>query len=327
MRRWSSTRERWSALLGTGLGPWSARDLADAGWSRAQIAGAVSDGVLHRVRHGLYAVSGTPSQALAARVLAGLNERAVLSHESAAGVHGLWIPRRDGRVHVTVPGEAERFDSGVRVHGSRLPDAMVMDVGGLRVTSPARTAVDLARGRSLADAVIAVDGAALWLVGGDPRRFEIREGALDPARVDRARAELWSAYQSVWSWPGTRVVRQALELMDIRSESPAESRSRVWILEAGLPVPDVGAAVLGASGRRYFGDLVWRDRRVIGEVDGLAKYGDTPEEVRRVLAAERARQADLEDAGWTLVRWTTRDGRLKVVRRLSRVLVTLPRAE
>lgn len=320
MRRWRSTRDRWSELLCSGSGPWSARQLTALGWTRAQIAAAVSEGVLNRVRYGLYVAESIDPPAIDAQVLSALTDQAVLSHQSAAQVHGLWVPRRDGLVHVTVPGEAERRDSGLRIHGSRLPESMVLTVGGLRVTSPARTAVDLARGRSLEDAVVAVDGAAVHLVGGEDRRAQIRAGALDASRLDRARADLWAAYRTVWSWPGTRVVRQALELVDIRSESPAESRSRVWALDAGLPAPEVGGEVVGASGRHYFGDLVWREQGVIGEVDGLGKYGVTADEVRRALADERARQADLEDAGWRFVRWTARDHRIHVQQRVARAL-------
>lgn len=319
MRRWRSTRDLWGALLSSGSGPWSARELAALGWTRAQIAAAVSEGVLHRVRQGLYTAASS-SSSIDAHVLSGLSDKAVLSHQSAAQVHGLWIPRRDGLVHVTVPGEAERQNSGLRIHGSRLPASMVLTVDGVRVTSPARTAIDLARGRALDDAVVAMDGAAVHLVGGESRRKEIRSGTVDASLVDRAHLDLWAAFMTVWSWPGTRVVRQALTLVDIRSESPAESRSRVWVLEAGLPAPEVGGEVVGATGRHYFGDLVWRKHRVIGEVDGLGKYGATPQEIRAALADERARQADLEDAGWIFVRWTTHDHRIQVQRRVGRAL-------
>lgn len=134
--------------------------------------------------------------------------------------------------------------------------------------------------------------------------------------------ELDAAFAVTWSWPGTRVVRTALDLADPASESPFESWSRGWILGSSLPLPEVNAEVVGASGRRYFGDFVWRSRRLIGEADGLGKYGSTPHEIRAAMKAERRRQADLEAAGWMFVRWMTGDSGPSFLWRLGRALDT-----
>jgi hypothetical protein len=116
------------------------------------------------------------------------------------------------------------------------------------------------------------------------------------------------------------VVRDGLELVDLASESPFESRSRGWMLLAGLPRPVVGHEVRGLSGRRYFADFAWPQRRVLGEADGTAKYGGTTREVTQSVRAERIRQRDLEDAGWTFVRWDSTEHRRTVVDRLERAL-------
>jgi len=86
---------------------------------------------------------------------------------------------------------------------------------------------------------------------------------------------------------------------DPRSESAVGSWSRGWIIAAGLPRPAVNRLVVGASGRTYFGDLVWDDYGVIGEADSLGKYGRTAAEARQAMRSERDRQADLEAAGWS----------------------------
>ena len=76
----------------------------------------------------------------------------------------------------------------------------------------------------------------------------------------------------------------------------------------------------GASGRFYFGDFVWRGRRLIGEADGLGEYGGAEREIRAALAAERHRQRDLEDAGWKVHRWDTREAPKTWLARLHRAL-------
>jgi hypothetical protein len=181
--------------------------------------------------------------------------------------------------------------------------------------------MDLGRGRLLPDALLAVDGAAraIALASGSDR-WSIRQRRV-PAELHAAiTAELEAAYRSVWGWPGTRVLRAALEVCDIASESAYESWSRGWVLMAGLPRPEVNVAVLGASGREYVGDLVWRDQRLIGEADGQGKYGADSETRRRRMRAERAREDDLIAAGWRLVRWGSGEQGRALVERIARAL-------
>lgn len=116
-------------------------------------------------------------------------------------------------------------------------------------------------------------------------------------------AQLDDAYRSLWGLPGMVVVREALAHVSLGSESPLESQSRGCMLLAGLPAPRICWPVRGASGRWYFADFAWPEARVLGEADGFAKYGATDAGAATALRAERARQHDLEDADWTVVRW------------------------
>jgi hypothetical protein len=227
-------------------------------------------------------------------------------------------------VHATIPGQPDRRAVGLRVHASRLPEDFVTVDDGVRVTTIARTAIDLARGRSLPDALVAVDGAWRRLVHDQrPRaKEELRQRTVPVGVLAGVREELEEAFAVTWSWPGTRVVRAALDLADPVSESPFESWSRGWIIRAGLPTFEVNGAVVGASGRMYFGDFVWRASRLIGEADGVGKYGETALEIRAAMRAERDRQADLEAAGWTFVRWMSGTSGRSIVTRLCRELQT-----
>jgi hypothetical protein len=254
--------------------------------------------------------------------------RAAASHQSAAAVHGQWTPRDSTYAHITAPGLPDDLVHGVRVHGSRLPTELVTEVDGIPVTTIARTAVDLARGRTFPEALVALDGGARLIC---TRTFAVTERALRDQRQrdlrsPGARELLSAAYDSVRTWPGTVVVRQALEHVDPGSESPFESRSRGWILGVGLTSPAVGYRVVGASGAVYYADLAWPGLRVLGEADGIGKYGEDPAGVRRRLRAERRRQRDLEDAGWTVVRWDSSESPATVIARIRRALqVAAPR--
>jgi hypothetical protein len=117
------------------------------------------------------------------------------------------------------------------------------------------------------------------------------------------------------------VVREALALVDLASESPLESRSRGWMVLEGLPRPELAYDVRGRSGRRYFADFAWPRLRILGEADGSGKYGADADDVTAALRRERRRQRDLEDAGWTVVRWDSTEDRREVCARLRRVLL------
>jgi hypothetical protein len=333
VRQRSSSQTLVDALVAAlGPGPWPLDAVLAHGWSYARIRAAVSAGRLVRPHRGVLAPGpdrhprvGPPLASIADHERAGraallvAGEGAALSHESAASMHGLWLPEpRTELVHVRVPGADRRTDHGMRVHSSPLEEDEVCLVRGVRVTSVVRTAIDLARGRPLAEALVPLDSAARLLVGGDV--WTLRSTEPDSPRVVAVLRELRQSLRRVRGWPGTARVWRALELVDPRSESPFESRSRGWIHEAGLPAPRVALPVRGVSGTEYYADFGWEAARVLGEADGFGKYGADQGEVRAALRAERRRQRDLEDAGWTVARWDTSEGRRTMQARLGRLL-------
>jgi hypothetical protein len=318
-----------------GEGPWSMDDLLAQGWTPRRLQSAVRRGALARVRRGVYTLpvkvpatpdGGTDEPITAQWIRASLGRlagAATASHESAAILHGTWVPGPSSRlVHVTLPGQPDRWSPGLRVHSSRLPEEFVTTVRGIRTTTLARTAVDLARGRTLPFACVAIDGAYRRMLGAmrHGAGWELRARAVPAAAHRQVRAELEAAFGVTWSWPGTRVVRQAIDRAEPACESPFESWSRGWMLLAALPDPVVNMTVRGASGRTYVGDFVWLPQRLIGEADGLGKYGTDEAHVRATLREERVRQADLEEAGWRFVRWTTGEPGAQIVSRIARYL-------
>jgi hypothetical protein len=268
-------------------------------FSYAQIRAALRLGLLTRIRRGVLAPAAADpaetyllvarsaeedeaaAQALARRaraLLRPLPPETRISHESAAILRRLWLPcLPDGDLHVTIPGQSERRDGGIHIHGTSAA-AEVEYVEGLPVVTLPRAAVDVARGHLATAAVVPLDHAArmliaraagdstpLWEAVHDPA---LRDAVHDPALRAGALAELHRAWQASFGWPGTRVVRELLADVEPASESPYESISRIQLADRHLPAPLVGVRVEGASGRTYWADFLWPAARLIGEADG-----------------------------------------------------------
>lgn len=271
----------------------------------------------------LAAVDWTTPSAYAA--LVAQSPGSVVSHESAARVAGLWLPPEpDERAQLTTEDRPLPSDALVRRHRARLAPEDVVILDGVPFTTVARTAVDLALACRIPDALRALDAAAgLLAVGqawGTPNA-RVLLASRDGLDLElRAREALSAAVARAAGRNGCRALARAVPWIDARSESPHESWSRGVLIEAGVVPEAVGMPVLGASGRRYYADLAWPSRMLLAEVDGLGKYGADLRTVRERLAAERHRQADLEDAGWAVVRWTAGERAPAVIDRVRRAL-------
>jgi hypothetical protein len=185
----------------------------------------------------------------------------------------------------------QRGQTGVYV--ARLTAEHVTHVGGLPVTTEARTLVDLLR--TVPDRFV----AQVLADGARRRGVEGVEAVLGDSR----------------GWPGIRQARCAWGRSDARVESPLESRTRVWFIDGGLPEPDL-QVVLGDESRSARVDFLFRAQRTVVESDGRIKY-DEP----AALWAEKNREDWLRDLGFEVVRATWADGRdggAALVRRVLR---------
>jgi hypothetical protein len=275
------------------------RDVVRDGWSDDELGRLVTAGQLHRLRRGAYIDGTLPTDAAATHRLliratvAGLRRPAVVSHQSAAVLLGLplWDVPLD-RVHVTRRPRAWN-DTGrvLCCHVARLRDDEVVEVDGLEVTGPVRTALDLARSLPHEAAVVALDAALhLGLLTQDALRTRL---------FDIAGA------------PGSRSAARAVLFADGRSESVGESRSRVilhrWKLDPTalqFEVRSAGAAVIGRT------DFAWEDHRLVGEFDGRVKYGRLlrpGEDAGDAVFREKRREDAIRDEGWGVIRWTWGD--------------------
>lgn len=153
---------------------------------------------------------------------------------------------------------------------------------GLPVTTPLRTAVDLARLLPFTSAVVGVD--RLLSLGGTTRE------------------DLLAVVAAPGRWRGRPAVRRVADACDPSAESPQESVLRLQWVGAGLPRPLANATVLDTSGRFVARvDLLDPDAGVVGEYDGA--YHSSSD--RR--SKDSARQEGLEGLGLVVVRATTAD--------------------
>lgn len=268
-------------------------DLLDQGYSLKEVRRLRAGGGLGAIRRGAYVHGSLPPEALEQHVLRVraatefLSSQAVISHVSAAVVHGLPIWRLPlDHVDATRPGRCRGGRRGhlVHVRTNTLDPAEVVEVGGIPVTSVERTIVDMARAFPFMQAVVVADGA-----------FKREE-------TDRERA--WALLAAMKRWPGVPSARRVLEFADGRSGGVGESRSRVLMAAAGLPTPELQWPVPGTP---YETDFAWPDRRTVAEFDGRVKYGRLlrpGQDPGDAVFEEKLREDVIRDRDLGMVRWT-----------------------
>ena len=197
---------------------------------------------------------------------------------------------RDG-----VGGKEGRRRDGSLARRARLSDDEVVVVDGIPVTSPLRTAIEIARHLPPRFGVVPLDAA---MHGAFPSASRGDRAAL--AQAHEALDELLARQAGTI---GIRQARSAARLADAWSESPLESVSRVVVVEGGLPAPEPQWRVLGAFGEEFWGDLGWPRYRLVGECDGWGKYGEAASVPGTAFKAEKRREDSLRMAGHRLLRW------------------------
>lgn len=282
-------------------GSWSDHDLPDPG-------------------HGL-----TPHDV---RAFLRLREDVVISHQSAAHLYGVplpdWAaPPRSGRsnsssgadpvspsphprpLHLTVPHSRSRVRRpGMSEHQRFIPCGDIVLRFGIRVTSPARTWLDLA---TLAprmtrdDLVVAGDHLVKhpWVTG---------IGRTDPVTT---LTDIRSTMLRVGRFRGIRAAREAIDLVRVGSDSPPESRLRIALVDAGMPEPELQVPADPADPDSPKTDLGLRGWKIALQYEG-AHHRDT-----RQQALDARRDAWFQRYGWFVIKVTSddlRDGFRRVIR-------------
>lgn len=168
--------------------------------------------------------------------------RGVVGGYSAAELLGASCGPRDAPAEVVVAAH-QRAQPGLRVHRARLAPDQSTVVDGVGLTTPVRTAYDLARRLARIEAVVAVDALA--------------------HRYGFAPSDVLAPVRRHPGALGSTRLHGLVRLADPRAESPMETRIRLAIIDAGLPAP-----VLQHPVGPYLLDLAYPRVRLGIEYDG-----------------------------------------------------------
>lgn len=215
----------------------------------------------------------------------------VLAGFSAAAIHrAKWIDRR---LPATVIDENRRRADGIVVWAATLADDEICTVEGMRVTTPVRTAVDLARRYPVDTAVAAVDALAR------ATRLDVRD--------------ITSALDRYPGRHGSKRVREVAALVDPGAESPRESALRLLIMRAGYPRPVTQLPVYNELGALIgVADLGWPELKIVVEYEGRHHRMS-----REQFDRDIRRFDEMIEQGWIVIRVTAKDGEATVLRRIA----------
>jgi very-short-patch-repair endonuclease len=281
--RESRLRERRIAKLAERQHGVVTRDqLRESGLGEGAIDARLARRRLLPIHRGVYAVGhrGRTVEARWTAAVLALRPGAVLSHRSALALWGLG---REGRaIDVTVPTNRRARD-GLRVHTNALRADETCVPDHLPATTVART---------LLDAAVVVDHERLARAVSEAERRGLGDSPSLPELIARN--------------PGARGLANLRAIladerigMDL-ARSELEIRFLAFIRDRDLPRPEVNVPIT-ARGRRIVVDCLWREARLVVELDSRAHHSGW-----RAADADRARDFALVAAGMRTARVTWR---------------------
>jgi hypothetical protein len=220
--------------------------------------------------------------------------RGVLAGLAASALHGSnWI---DDDVSVEMIWRNPHPPAGVITRNHRVDGGEVTHVAQLPVTTPARTAYDLARQLPRGEAVARLDA----LMRATP--FSVEDVLLLAKRHPGAR--------------GLRRLRAAMPLVDGGAASPKESWLRLLLIDAGFPAPTTQIPVHENWHLVGVLDMGWEKYKIAIEYDG-----DHHRSNRRQYVRDQQRLRKLEAMGWIIIRVIAEDAPEDIARRVRDALI------
>ena len=213
----------------------------------------------------------------------------VIAGRAAAALHGAMS--FDAATPIEMIWRSGRPPSGIVVRNERIDPDEIVDIDNMSVTSPARTALDLARHLPRNVAVRHLDALA--------RATGVKAGeALSLAeRYPRAR--------------GLRRSGAALNLMDPGAQSPKETWLRLVLIDSGLPAPRTQIRVSDGVNEAFI-DMGYDEPMVGLDYDGQHHSGDRRQYVHDIGRAEL-----IERQGWIDIHVVAEHSRRFIIHRLS----------
>ncbi|MFE3546794.1 endonuclease domain-containing protein [Nocardia sp. NPDC059177] len=201
----------------------------------------------------------------------------VLVGRSAAALLGSAYVDADQPAAIALP-RHRRTTPGITVIQAEFSRGERCEVDGYPVTTPPRTAFDLARLLPRDHAVPLIDALC-------------RATGLHPSTA----LSLADGHQGI---RGCARARAVLGLADPGAESPPESLTRLLLIDHGLPTPTTQIVVRYPGGEFLARlDMGWEKWRVAVEYDGAQHWTDTAQRTKDI-----DRHAVLAEHGWRIVR-------------------------
>lgn len=204
---------------------------------------------------------------------------------------------------------AEVRRKGIIGHAVLAWDDEVETVDGIRISTRARTWLDLARRLSLYELVCTGDELVRI------PRISLEDRSEPFATVDGLR----SMVNRHSNLQGIVRARAALELMRVGSDSGPETLLRLAMRDAGLPEPDLQLALSPERAGSPTADLGYRRRRLAIQYDGGHHL------LPAQIFSDRRRDKAFESAGWTvlvLTKGDLADGFVDATAKIKRILRT-----
>jgi predicted transcriptional regulator of viral defense system len=259
------------------------RQLVALGLSASATRSRVTAGRLHRVHHGVFAV-GHPVLTQYGRFMAAVlacGPGAFASHWCSSALLELGLGLRR-LIDVTAPGSRGRTRDGIRVHSAAtLTTDDVTVIENIPCTTLARTLLDIAEAGARREVERALDRAEQEILD-----MTAIDDVLDRANGRRGAKLLRAvlAEHRVGSTLTRNDLEEALLAICRAVERPPDA------VNAWIPFPDGGGAEA---------DFLWREQRLIVEVDGRSVHA-----TRRAFGSDRLRDQRLMLLGWRVVRFT-----------------------
>jgi very-short-patch-repair endonuclease len=279
--------------------------LKDCGVSKAMVGRAVRTGRLQMSGGEIYCMGAVPPSSRGrcwAALLRG-GEESALSHRTAAV---LWALIRDHGPVIHVTNRTHRRQRpGTAVHQASLDPQDVTRRDGLRVTSLARTLLDLA----------ATEIEAILLVA-------VRQALTLHKRRKRS---IFAILERAGGHPGRGPLRRALGLL---AADPGSGDSRGSLEDAFwlallpfahlIPPYQRNRQIRGPGDEVYLGDIVFAKQRVVVELDARDHHDNDP-----AFDSDRRRDLRLIASGWIVIRITPRHLRDDAATVVADLLATL----